>query len=466
MVSAPDRRADGHPGRFLPHVLTDLSAPASSSDSRADRRLPARVSGHGDRPAPDRRRRRGARRPASLRPARRPMPQGRPLCGPRCLHRGDRRDASRAGPPSCPTSWPMGSRSGAGWRTSAHPEGADRPCLKHEAGRYSYRHGMSLAGLRPASRTRHRVLGRPGSRRCCAQGSSCLRCGRRASAACAPAAGAPTWTFRPAAQTARDRLPRPAGPVPATGHVLGTLEVTAVDLGFKPTDLSVDKAGRYEVKLTNTGAIPHDITFAGRHEDRGRGREATDRQVQVPAERSLLHLLDPRPRRRRDEGHDHGRRQHGGRRGRRRPRRPGPGDRRPAGPQRPAVHALRRRRRRRCLPATTHDIDLVIEEKLMTVAARLRPGRLDLRRHGPGPRHPGQVGDTIRIHLKNPATSKLAHSRRLPRQPGRLERRDDLDQPRRGEALRVEGRLRRRLDVPLRHGARRCTTSPTACTGW
>ncbi|MCI0345616.1 MAG: plastocyanin/azurin family copper-binding protein, partial [Chloroflexi bacterium] len=78
-------------------------------------------------------------------------------------------------------------------------------------------------------------------------------------AACGPQAGAPTWTFRPAGADGTAASAEPSSPT--SGEVLGSLEITSVDLGFEPKELSVDAAGRYEVTLMNHGAIPHDITF-------------------------------------------------------------------------------------------------------------------------------------------------------------------------------------------------------------
>ena len=89
----------------------------------------------------------------------------------------------------------------------------------------------------------------------------------------------------------------------------------------------------------------------------------------------------------------------------------------------------------------------------MTVADGLRPDGLDVRRHGPGPGDPRQGRRHDPRPPEEPGHEQAAALGRLPRQPGRLERRDDLDRPGRGEALRVEGRLRRRVDVPLRHVA-------------
>ena len=57
----------------------------------------------------------------------------------------------------------------------------------------------------------------------------------------------------------------PAAPVkaavPVSGPTLGTLDIHSVDLGFQPNNLKVDQPGRYTIKLTNDGALQHDITF-------------------------------------------------------------------------------------------------------------------------------------------------------------------------------------------------------------
>jgi len=57
-----------------------------------------------------------------------------------------------------------------------------------------------------------------------------------------------------------------------------------------------------------------------------------------------------------------------------------------------------------------HDIDLVIEEKLMTVADGFSQAVWTFGGSVPGPVIRVKQGDLIRIHLKNPATSKLPHS--------------------------------------------------------
>jgi len=62
------------------------------------------------------------------------------------------------------------------------------------------------------------------------------------------------------------------------------------------------------------------------------------------------------------------------------------------------------------LPGTTHDIDLVVQEKKMTVAEGFVVAVWTFNGTVPGPVIRVKVGDTIRVHLKNPATNQLPHS--------------------------------------------------------
>jgi nitrite reductase (NO-forming) len=76
--------------------------------------------------------------------------------------------------------------------------------------------------------------------------------------ACQPAAAAPRWTFPPGGQAAAPTAPSQ----PGSGVVLGTIDVDSGDLFFDPAEISVPKAGAYEIKLTNIGETQHNITFA------------------------------------------------------------------------------------------------------------------------------------------------------------------------------------------------------------
>src|SRR4029079_214449 len=62
------------------------------------------------------------------------------------------------------------------------------------------------------------------------------------------------------------------------------------------------------------------------------------------------------------------------------------------------------------LEGTVHDIDLVTEEKTMTVAPGFVQHVWTFNGTVPGPVIRVRVGDTVRIHLKNPATSTAPHS--------------------------------------------------------
>jgi nitrite reductase (NO-forming) len=217
----------------------------------------------------------------------------------------------------------------------------------------------------------------------------------------APAAS-PASPGAPSAAVAATSVPASAGPV------LGTLEVTAVDLGFQPTNLSVDAPGAYTVSLRNTGTIVHNITFAdGTAVSAEAGQTATGTVV-VPADG--LSFLCSIP------GHaDAGMKgtitvkgtaatgsadSHGG---------PAP-----ALDVQPDPNAPAPERRDPAAPAalagTVHDFDLVVQEKRMTVATGFVVAVWTFNGTVPGPTIRVKVGDTVRIHLKNPATNKLPHS--------------------------------------------------------
>jgi len=238
-------------------------------------------------------------------------------------------------------------------------------------------------------------------------------------AACG-ASAKPSWTWPPvpapgaAAPVSSQAAAAPgsspgASAAPASGNVLGTLGVTAVDLGFQPGTLTVDQPGRYEVKLTNTGSMLHDLTFPDGTKISADGGKAASGVVDVPA--NGLSFLCSIP------GHsDAGMKgtisvkgtassgsaggDHGG---------PAPATDTQPDPSAPA-YVPRDPKAPALLAGTTHDIDLVVEEKLMTVAPGFVQAVWTFGGTVPGPVIRVQVGDTIRIHLKNPATNKLPHS--------------------------------------------------------
>ncbi len=223
------------------------------------------------------------------------------------------------------------------------------------------------------------------------------------------------WTYPPAEAQAAVAAPVPsASPSQAATAPIGAIDVKAFDLGFTPNQLTVDKAGRYTVTLTNTGQIPHDITFpTGETAQAPAGGTAT-LEVDVP-EGGITFLCSI-------PGHAQAGMQgsisvagavaaaspsastsadsHGG---------PLPTSDVAADPNAPAPVTYDATAPTR-LPGDVHDIDLVVTETKMTVAAGFVQSVWTFNGTVPGPVIRVKVGDKVRVHLKNPATNKLPHS--------------------------------------------------------
>lgn len=223
--------------------------------------------------------------------------------------------------------------------------------------------------------------------------------------------GGPGWTYASAAtpsagtvagQPTTQSSANPAAP--ATGKIA----IEAFDTGFKPAAVTVAAAGTYEVSFNNTGAIPHDLTFAdGTKVEAAPGATASG-TVTIPAGGFTFICSIP--------GHEAAGMKgaitvegaapapsgdaHGG---------PLPTGTVAADPNAPAyvpfdatAPAL--------LPGKTHDIDLVMTEQQMTVAPGFAQAVWTFGGTVPGPVIRVKVGDTIRIHLKNPIENKMSHS--------------------------------------------------------
>ena len=103
------------------------------------------------------------------------------------------------------------------------------------------------------------------------------------------------------------------------------------------------------------------------------------------------------------------------------------------------------------LSGTVHDVDFPIIEKDMTVAAGYVVHVWTFGGTVPGPIIRVHLGDTVRVHLTNHGT--MSHSIDFHASQTAMERPDGRDPARRNLHLYVHRRVRRRLDVPLRHGA-------------
>jgi nitrite reductase (NO-forming) len=228
-------------------------------------------------------------------------------------------------------------------------------------------------------------------------------------AACS-APAKPTWTFAPAepgAAAPGGASPTPVDPPTAGGPVLGTLEIEAFDLGFTPSTLTVDQPGRYEVRLTNVGVIPHDIAFPGGEIAVANTGQTASVEVDIPA--GGLPFICSIP------GHEQGGMtgqitvagttaadpdDHGG---------PPVETNVAADPNAPAPVTYDATAPAR-LPGSIHEIELVMTEREMTIAPGFVQKVWTFGDTVPGPVIRVKVGDTVRITLKNPPENQLPHS--------------------------------------------------------
>lgn len=201
--------------------------------------------------------------------------------------------------------------------------------------------------------------------------------------------------------------PSPGGS-PGGGELLGTIEVHAFDLGFEPTSVDVPESGRYAVTFVNDGAVLHDLTFADGTAIQAEAGQTTSGEVVIPDGGTTFLCSVP--------GHADagmtgnvtvagaGGGDHGG---------PAPDADVAPDPNAPD-YALYPPQAPPRLEGDVHDIELVIEEKTMTVAKGDEGGFVvgvwTFNGTVPGPVIRVKVGDTIRVHLVNPDTNQLGHS--------------------------------------------------------
>ena len=193
----------------------------------------------------------------------------------------------------------------------------------------------------------------------------------------------------------------------ASGKVLGTIDISAFDLGFKSGALDVPTAGSYKVTLTNTGQAPHDITLSDGQVIAAKPGEAVTAVMVIPTGGITFICSIP--------GHAaagmsgsltvagaavHMADSHGG---------PPPVTSVAADPNAPAYVPQDATAPDR-LAGTTHNIDLVMTEKMMTIAKGFQQSVWTFGGSVPGPVIRVRVGDLVRVHLINAATNKLPHS--------------------------------------------------------
>ena len=234
-------------------------------------------------------------------------------------------------------------------------------------------------------------------------------------AGCASTSGA-TWTFAPAGAPTAAPAGATSAPVPSSdaAAVVGSVAIESFDLGFTPGSIEVDAPGRYEFTLNNTGTIPHDVTFPdGTTSGMVEGGKSATFEVTVPAEGMTFICSIPGHSQAGMEGavtvkggtttgggDTGGGDDHGG---------PAPTTDVASDPNAPAPVLYDATAPAR-LSGDVHDIDLVITESEMTVAPGFVKKVWTFGGTVPGPVIRVKVGDTIRVHLENPATNQLPHS--------------------------------------------------------
>ena len=188
-------------------------------------------------------------------------------------------------------------------------------------------------------------------------------------------------------------------------EVLGSIEIEAFDLGFTPAAITVEKAGMYAVKFSNTGTILHDVTFADGTKIEAEAGKTVEGTIMVPE--AGLDFICSIP------GHEAGGmsgavrvgeagggNDHGG------PLPVGDIEADPNAPPYDLYDATAPAR----LSGDTHDIELTITEEPMTIAEGFLQRVWTFNGTVPGPVIRVKVGDTIRVHLKNPSENQLPHS--------------------------------------------------------
>ena len=228
-----------------------------------------------------------------------------------------------------------------------------------------------------------------------------------------------------------------------------SIAIEAFDLGFKPAEIAVPAAGTYDVSFHNTGSTLHDLTFAdGTKVSADAGATVTGK-VTVPA--GGLSFLCSIP------GHADAGMQGSisvaGATAAAPAAAAQSGTTAAAAPVAdPAAppYVLRDATAPAVLPGTVHDVDFPIIDKDITVAEGFVVHAWTFGGTVPGPTLRVHLGDTVRVHLTN--QTQMSHS--IDFHASQTAMNDQMVEIKPGDDLHLHlhGRLRGRLDVPLRHG--------------
>ena len=194
-----------------------------------------------------------------------------------------------------------------------------------------------------------------------------------------------------------------AQPKSINSATVETLNINMLDMGYAPAKLNVTHAGRYQINVTNTSAIPHDITFSnGVQLNVASNKEATT-FLDIPESGLNFHCSLP--------GH-----KEAGMHGIITVNNETPPAIKPQTESKDnatkvvADYTVHDAKAPPLQASKVHEIHLIAEEKENVVAEGVTQQLWTFNGQVPGPVLHVRVGDTVRVHLENSSTNKLAHS--------------------------------------------------------
>jgi nitrite reductase (NO-forming) len=185
-----------------------------------------------------------------------------------------------------------------------------------------------------------------------------------------------------------------------TPEIIGDLNIKMQDMSYEPANLNVAREGRYRLTVQNTSSVPHDIVFSNGVKLKLAPKENTVTKLDVPEGGLLYRCSLP--------GHEQA-----GMKGKLMVNGEEPSAEREHHHKAasnikpeyydPVVPEL-------LVAGKVHEVELIAMEKDMAVAKDAVQNLWTYNGKVPGPVVHVKVGDTVRVHLINPATNKLAHS--------------------------------------------------------
>nr|ADB12477.1 NirK [Methylomonas sp. 16a] len=186
---------------------------------------------------------------------------------------------------------------------------------------------------------------------------------------------------------------------PTTAEIIGELAIGMNDMSYTPNAIDLAREGRYRVKVHNASNTLHDIVFDNGVAMKAKPGETVETMLDISSNGLSYYCSLP--------GHEaagmHGVIT--------------VNDQEPVSLRKhlhkPETHiepVYMSPIAPELLPGKVHDIELIAQEKDMAVAKGAVQNLWTYNGQVPGPAIHVKVGDTVRVHLINPATNKLPHS--------------------------------------------------------